>query len=114
VLCLALEVEGKLTTFGRIAMRGMITDALENALRLIDWAKRHPKVREQRIEAPWIVVGLPRTGTTLLSLLLALDPEVRPLLHWESATPVPPPDLATHSEDARIATAARQVTQLED
>jgi hypothetical protein len=114
VLCLALEVEGKLTTFGRIAMRGMITGALENRLRLIDWAKRHPEVREQRIEAPWIVVGLPRTGTTLLSLLLALDPEVRPLLHWESATPVPPPDLATHSEDARIATAARQVTQLED
>jgi hypothetical protein len=113
VLCLALEVEGNLTTFGRIAMRGLITNALETRLRLVDWAARHPEVREEKIEQPWVVVGLPRTGTTLLSLLLALDPEVRPLLHWESASPVPPPDLATHAEDPRIAAAAKQVAQLE-
>ena len=112
VLCLSLELEGNLTTFGRIAMRGLITNALELRLRLIDWAARHPEVREERIERPWVVVGLPRTGTTLLSLLLALDPEVRPLLHWESTSLVPPPDLATHAEDPRIAAAAKQVEQL--
>jgi hypothetical protein len=112
VLCLSLELEGNLTTFGRIAMRGLVTNALETRLRLIDWAKRHPEVREEKIESPWIVVGLPRTGTTLLSLLLGLDPEVRPLLHWETTAPVPPPDLATHAEDPRIAAAAKQVEQL--
>ena len=112
VLCLSLELEGNLTTFGRIAMRGLIRNALEIRLRLIDWAKRHPEVREEKIESPWIVVGLPRTGTTLLSLLLGLDPEVRPLLHWETTAPVPPPDLATHAEDPRIAAAAKQVEQL--
>jgi Sulfotransferase family len=112
-LCLSLELEGNLTTFGRIAMRGLITNALETRLRLIDWAKRHPEVREEKIETPWIVVGLPRTGTTILSLLLALDPEVRPLLHWESANLIPPPDLASHAEDPRIAAAAKQVAQLE-
>jgi hypothetical protein len=113
VLCLSLELEGNLTTFGRMAMRGLITNALETRLRLIDYAKRHPEVREERIATPWIVVGLPRTGTTLLSLLLALDPEVRPLLHWETTSLVPPPDLATHAEDPRIAAAAKQVEQLE-
>jgi Sulfotransferase family len=112
VLCLSLELEGNLSTFGRIAMRGLITSALENRLRLIDWAARHPEVREERIERPWVVVGLPRTGTTLLSLLLGLDPEVRPLLHWESISLVPPPDLATHADDPRIAAAAKQVEQL--
>jgi hypothetical protein len=112
VLCLALELEGNLSTFGRIAMRGLITSALETRLRLIDWAARHPEVREERIERPWVVIGLPRTGTTLLSLLLGLDPEVRPLLHWESVNPVPPPDLATHADDPRIAAAAKQVTQV--
>jgi hypothetical protein len=113
VLCLALELEGNLSTFGRIAMRGLITSSLATRLRLLDWVKRHPEVREQKIERPWIVVGLPRTGTTLLSLLLALDPEVRPLLHWESANLIPPPDLASHAEDPRIAAAAKQVAQLE-
>lgn len=113
VLCLALELEGNLTTFGRIALRGLVTSALETRLRLIDWAARHPEVREEKIERPWVVVGLPRTGTTLLSLLLGLDPEVRPLLHWETTSPVPPPDLATHAEDPRIPAAAKQVAQLE-
>src|SRR5262245_28631578 len=78
VLCLALELEGNLTTFGRIAMRGLITSALETRLRLIDWATRHPEVRDERIERPWVVIGLPRTGTTLLSFLLGLDPLSRP------------------------------------
>jgi len=112
-LCLSLDLEGNLTTFGRMAMRGLITNALATRLSLIEWAKRHPEVREERIERPWIVVGLPRTGTTLLSLLMGLDPEVRPLLHWETTQPVPPPELATHAEDPRIAVAARQVEQLE-
>lgn len=113
VLCLALEIEGNLSTFGRIAMRGLVTSALETRLRLIDWAARHPEVREERIERPWVVIGLPRTGTTLLSLLLSLDPEVRPLLHWESVNPIPPPDLATHAEDPRISAAAKQVAQVQ-
>ncbi|MGH7337193.1 MAG: sulfotransferase, partial [Myxococcota bacterium] len=113
VLCLSLELEGDLTTFGRIALRGLITSALETRLRLIEWTKQHPEVREEKIERPWVVVGLPRTGTTLLSLLLGLDPEVRPLLHWESANLIPPPDLATHAEDPRIAAAAKQVAQVQ-
>ncbi len=113
VLCLSLEHEANLSTTGRLALRGLITSALETRLRLIRWAAEHPEVRDEPIERPWVVVGLPRTGTTLLSLLLGLDPNVRPLLHWEAADPVPPPDLATAAEDPRIARAARQVAQLE-
>ena len=65
-------------------------------------------------ERPWVVVGMPRTGTTLLSLLLGLDPTVRPLQQWEATSPVPPPDLATHAEDPRIAVEARQMEQIQD
>src|SRR5262245_19774351 len=50
VLCLALDVEANLTAFGRIALRGLIVASLESRLRLVDWAKRHPEVREERIE----------------------------------------------------------------
>src|SRR5258706_12543277 len=85
VLCLALDVEGNLSTFGRIAMRGLIGNTLETRLRLIDWAARHPEVRDEEIERPWIVVGLRRTGTTLLSLRVAADPEVNPLRPWQPA-----------------------------
>lgn len=112
VVCDALERESRLSTFGRIALRGLLVDALGNRLALIDWAKRHPEVHDERIERPWVVVGLPRTGTTLLSILLGLDPSVRPLEHWEASKPVPPPDLATWREDPRIAASAGQLARL--
>lgn len=112
VLCESIQREGGLSTFGRIALRGLIVGALETRARLLDWAERHPEVRGERIERPWVIVGLPRTGTTLLSILLGLDPVVRPLLQWEASHPVPPPDLATRFEDPRIARVARTFSQL--
>ena len=51
------------------------------------------------------VIGLPRTGTTALSQLVAADPQFRSLRLWESQAPVPPPEAATQHTDARIAQA---------
>jgi hypothetical protein len=50
-----------------------------------------------------IICGLPRTGTTALSNLLAQDPATRSLQVWESAHPVPPPEADTYATDPRIA-----------
>ena len=41
------------------------------------------------------IVALPRTATTALDYLLAIDPQYRYQRRWEVADPVPPPDLAT-------------------
>jgi hypothetical protein len=59
-----------------------------------------------------VILGLPRTGTSLLSMLLALDPMARPLLQWEGRAVVPPPTLATANEDPRIAKFAEETRQL--
>lgn len=104
--------EGGQHTFGRIAFRSMLVQTLENRLRVVDWAKRHPEVERERIERPFVILGMPRTGTTLLSFLLDLDPCVRSLRQWEASAPIPPPDLAGHAEDPRIAAAAKQIAQL--
>ena len=45
VLCEALEREAGLTSFGRMAVRGLLTGALANRARVLDWAARHPEVR---------------------------------------------------------------------
>ncbi|MCY4193623.1 MAG: sulfotransferase, partial [bacterium] len=63
----------------------------------------HPEAGREEIAAPIIVTGMPRTGTTLLSNLLDLDPQNRSLLGWESAAVAPPPTLSSHREDPRIA-----------
>ena len=57
------------------------------------------------IDAPVVVTGLPRTGTTLLHNLLALDPANRVLRFWEALHPVPPDPSRGTSEDALVAQA---------
>ena len=108
----AAREQAGLNTLGRLAVRGMLVAALANRARLHAWSVEHPEVREERIERPWVIVGLPRTGTTLLSILLGLDPVSRPLLHWEAAHPIPPPGLATAAEDPRIARTAKEIATL--
>ena len=49
-----------------------------------------------------MIVGQPRTGTTILYDLLAQDPALRAPLTWEVDHPVPPPETATYDTDPRI------------
>ena len=108
----ACEDEAELTTFGRLLISKMLAGALANRIALQDWSTKHPEVRDERVERPWIIVGLPRTGTSLLSNLLGLDPVARPLLQWEAAHPVPPTSLEEASEDPRIAKTAKDLDGL--
>ncbi len=64
---------------------------LRNRLSLTDLLKRHPEIESIPIEKPFIVVGMPRSGTTHLVNLLAADPRRRALPYWESQEPLPIP-----------------------
>ena len=108
----AIEKEADLTTFGRLAVRGMLTSQLVTRIRLREWTDRHPEAAKEEIRRPWVILGLPRTGTSILSILLGLDPMARPIRQWEARTPVPPATLATAAEDPRIMEAAKQFEQL--
>jgi hypothetical protein len=99
----AFETEARLTTLGRIIARADIIRLLENRLRIIDTIKRHPEILERGIERPLFIIGLPRTGTTILHELLAQDPANRVPMTWEVMHPWPPPERATYDTDPRIA-----------
>jgi hypothetical protein len=66
---------------------------LTSRLELFADHQRYPMAQE-KIERPMIVVGEPRSGTTLLHALLAEDPNGRALRFWEVMYPSPPPGLA--------------------
>lgn len=108
----AVQREAQLNTFGRFAVRQMLVTALANRIELHAWAQAHPEVRGEQVRGPWVIVGLPRTGTSLLSILLSLDPLARAPLHWEAARPIPPPSLARAADDPRIARNAREIDGL--
>ncbi len=83
---------------------GVVTD-LSNRLRIEEWRKTHPAVAREEIIRPIIIVGQPRTGTSILHDLMAQDPANRAPLSWEIERPVPAPQTATYDTDPRIAEA---------
>lgn len=87
-----------------VARDGIVGD-LATRLALIRWRKDHPAVAEQRIVAPIVIVGLPRTGTSILHDLMAQDLSMRAPLSWEVERPVPAPRTDTFRTDPRIAEA---------
>jgi len=98
----SVEREADLSTLGRLSCRETLLRYLENRLRLTEYRTQHPEVAEHVIERPIFIVGLPRTGTTLLFNLLAQDPDNRAPLSWEVEWPVPPPEPETYETDRRI------------
>lgn len=105
-LTAALAAEGELTELGEAILAARLRGLLVNRLRIEDTYRAHPEIDDERVEGPLFIVGLPRTGTTALSNLLAADPAIRSLRLWESGDPVPPPEADTAASDPRIAATA--------
>lgn len=109
----SLEREAHLSQIGRFAAKGILVDQLVNRLQLINYRKQRPEVARQRIQRPLFVLGLPRTGTTILHEMLAQDPHHRSPLSWEVARPIPPVRPETLDSDPRIAQVDKQFAQVE-
>jgi len=102
-LVAAMNDEADLTEMGEVMQRMRLGAHLTSRLQVEDTYRRHPEIEAQQVEGPVFVIGLPRTGTTALSQLVAADPRFRSLRLWESGAPVPPPEAATQHTDPRIA-----------
>jgi hypothetical protein len=91
ILLLALGAEARLNARGEGFVYQRIGLHLAQRLQVEDWYRRHPEIDDVTLGAPLFGLGLPRTGSTALSFLLAQDPNVRYLRSWEAAQPCPPP-----------------------
>jgi hypothetical protein len=91
------------TESGMQRLIGSVVAALSTRLKVHAYLQQRPELLTRPIERPVFVFGVPRTGTTLLSNLLAADPHRRSPLTWEIDDPVPPPTTATLYSDPRAA-----------
>jgi len=89
------------TEKGRYKNRKRVFDLLCARLRIENAFKLHPDIRKQKIVAPMLLTGLPRTGTSALLNLLANDPAARPLYMWEGFNPEPVEGLPKGAADPR-------------
>jgi hypothetical protein len=109
VLLDGFREEARLNDIGVEVAAGGVVEYLTNRLAITAWRRDHPEVADERIERPIVIVGQPRTGTTILYDLLAQDPALRAPLTWEVDAPVPPPETATFETDPRIAQCAARL-----
>jgi hypothetical protein len=101
-LVASADTEARFSEMGKAAFEVQIVNMLRCRLEVEDWYARHPEIDDQQIVAPLIGLGLPRTGSTALSNMLAEDPAVRVIRNWEANEPCPPPRSATEHADPRI------------
>lgn len=87
----AIETDDGLRQLSRSTLRQRVVRLLRNRLSLTELIKRYPEIESIPVEAPFIVVGMPRSGTTHLVNLIAADPRRRALPYWESQEPIPIP-----------------------
>jgi hypothetical protein len=103
VLLQAFESEAQLTPLGRMIAQRDVVRLLKNRLHMVDAHKRNPDIGRGEIRRPLFIVGLPRTGTTILHELMAQDPANRVPMTWEVQDVWPPPERTTYDSDPRIA-----------
>lgn len=85
-------------------LRSGIVHSLRMRLRAQEWIRRNPEILDERIAAPIVVVGMMRSGTTLLQRLLAADPRFVCAYGWEVVEAAPRLNYEfTDAPDPRIA-----------
>lgn len=112
VLLESLREEAPLNELGRMTLRGRVIESLETRLRTHSWITRHPEILEEEIGAPLVVIGLMRTGTTMLQRIIASDPRNHACMWWETRFPAPAADTDWSRPDPRIAVAEAEVAAI--
>jgi hypothetical protein len=112
VLVQSANEEAELSPESEAVFAGMIGSLLGRRLQIEQCYAEHPEIGDQSIDSVLFGLGLPRTGSTALSYLLAQDPAVRNLRQWEASQPTPPPESATEATDARFLAAKEMMNGL--
>ena len=101
--------EAHLNVAGKLAVRADVVRTLSNRLLMQRDRQLLPEIVNQQISRPVFILGLPRSGTTLLHTLLAADPDHRAPLCWEVMWPSPPGE---KRERERIRRASKSLASL--
>lgn len=67
-------------------------------LKLVADRKQYPEIARQQVTAPIIIIGPPRSGSTLLHTLISQDPDNQAVEHWVCLEPSPPLAVGTPDE----------------
>lgn len=105
----ALASDAGLSPTGLQLLEERLIGQLVNRLVMEDYLRRYPEIARIEIDDPLVIVGLPRTGTTMLQRTLAVDPRFYSAAWWETRFPAPLAGEALDAPIKRIAQARAEV-----
>lgn len=109
VLLLSMDHDPCFTERGRRLAWGLVVGALAARAHAIGSMKAHPGFDARPIRRPLVITGIPRTGTTALHKLLALDPQFQGMETWLNAAPQPRPPRETWAANPRFRETMQQL-----
>lgn len=91
VLLLSMDFDPLFSERGRRIAWGELVSALSGRAQAYKAMKQVPRVAQRPVDRPVVITGIPRTGTTALHKLMAVDPQFQGLQGWLIAHPEPRP-----------------------
>ncbi len=101
-LVASLNNDVPLHAYGKREMQTQIVTKLCWRLGIEEIFRKFPQIDDREITSPVFIIGLPRSGTTLLHALMARDPNHRWMPAWESGSPLPRPGHIDRESDPRL------------
>lgn len=102
----------QISDVGKDILRGNVHRFLLNRLRFVDDLTRHPEILDEQVDDPIVVLGFPRSGTTVLQRLMSVDPHMQRLGFWRVFNPAPFPGEEPGNPEGRVAVVQAMEDQL--
>ena len=111
-LIASIKTDARLNAFGKFAFKTLLQRMAVSRFKVEKAIAERPEILDQPITEPLFIIGMPRTGTTILQALLNQDDAHRSPLSWECLLPHPAPTPETYRQNERIDTIRTEFEQL--
>ncbi len=108
----SILIDGKPNPFGALAVKGLLERLLYGRYRIEQELAANPWIEKQEIREPVFIIGMPRTGTTILHAILHEDPAHRSPLAWECLLPYPAATPENFRDNEQLHTIEKEFSQL--
>lgn len=98
VLLQSMDYDPRYSADGRRRAWGQVVGVLKGRAHAIKSMKANPGFDAHPILSPVVITGVPRTGTTALHRLMAVDPRFQGLQTWLLDSPMPRPPIETWTD----------------
>ena len=111
-LIASIKADARLNAFGKFAFKTLLQRMADVRFKVEKAIAEQPEILDDPITEPLFIIGMPRSGTTILQAVLNQDAAHRSPLCWECLLPHPAPTPESYRHNDRIDTIRTEFEQL--